>query len=134
MSVASMIVAGRARIEDRYIDEGEIVRPAGGERVFDPTTQTSTAPDPVTVYVGRCFMKKPTAEEIQEVFGDVSTSVQRRLLTIPHDAELVHVGDIFQATVSLDAEVLRRPMRVVAVMATSTLMFRRLAVEMVEDN
>lgn len=132
MTVASMIAAGRVKVEDTFIDECLFVRPSTGVRSFDPVSMVSTPPAAVDVYSGRCRVKKPTALQEVEVFGDVQVTVQRRLINLPFDVPEVRVGDVGSVTSSVDGEVLRQSLRVVAVGSTSVLMFRQVGVEVVE--
>lgn len=127
-----MITAGRAKVEDTFIDEGVIKRPSHGEPSLDTMTGISTDPAPTTIYTGRCRVKKPSTEEMQQIFGDTDVSVQRRVLRVPFDTVEVRKDDVFTATSSGDAEVLRQDMRVTVVVAGSMNFYRDYGVQVIE--
>lgn len=133
MTVQSMITDGRALIEDTFIDAATITRPSlRSAGSIDPTTTVFTPGSAAAVYAGRCRVKKPSPVEMEVVFGDTQVTVQRRIVNLPFSAPEVKLDDIVEVTASLDAEVVRHPMRVCAVMSTSTLMFRAVGCEVVE--
>lgn len=127
-----MITAGRALVEDTFIDECTITRPASGSPSLNLSSGVLTPAVPATVHSGRCRVKNPSRLEREHVFGDDNVTTIRRLVNLPSDAAQILKGDIFTATASLDGEVLRAPMRVLSVNGTSTLMFRQLGVELID--
>lgn len=133
MSIPAMIIGGRDFVDATLIDLAVITRPSDGEPLIDPDTFVLTPAAPTLVYNGRCRVKAPTQAEMVEVFGEAQVTVQRRIVRLPFDSPEIQIGDIFEATQSLDAEVLLTSMRVVAVIARSVLIYRDLGVEVVSD-
>lgn len=132
LSIATMVVAGRAKALETMIDQCVIVRPAErSAMVTNPTTLLAVPASPVTVYEGVCRVKKPSTEQLVQLFGDTQVSVQRRVLRVPHDAPEVRIDDVFTATSSGDDEILRQNMRIAAVVAGSMNFYRDYGVELV---
>jgi hypothetical protein len=77
-------------------------------------------------------VKKPSTEEMMQIFGDTDVNVQRRIVRVPFDAPEVRKDDIFTATSSGDTEVLRQHMRVTVVAAGSMNFYRDFGVVVVE--
>lgn len=127
-----MIASGRTLVADTFIDEGVIRRPNLGPPALDTMTGVSTPAAPTTVYTGRCRIKRPSTEEMTQIFGDTDVSVQRRIVRVPFDTVEVRKDDVFTATSSGDAEVLRQDMRVSVVVAGSMNMYRDYGVEVIE--
>lgn len=130
--VMSVVPDMRLAAESMMIDEGTITRPSGDGGTTDPVTGEWIPDAPATVYTGRARLRQTTAQDQQIVFGDINTTVSRYTVSLPHDAPLVEVGDIFKLTETSDPEVLNVSMRVVIVVGKSVLMYRQLGVEVVE--
>lgn len=134
MSVESLIRDGRRLSAETLVDRGEIRRPSAGAQTIDPVTLISTPADGTVVYSGPMRVKKPTQVEREQVFGDVETSTTRYLVNLPHDGETPAIGDVVRLTSSHDPRLLALPLRVSAVMSTSTLMFRQVGVEVIGES
>ena len=127
-----MISNGRALVADTFIDVGTFVRPSKSAMSVNEATNVATPGPALTVYSGPCRVKKPSTEDLVRIFGDTDVSVQRRVVRVAHNAPEIRIDDIFTATVSGDAEVLRQDMRVRAVVAGSMNMYRDFGVEVDE--
>lgn len=134
MSVEDLIGAGRTMVADTLIDTGVVRRAGVGPAILDELTGVLSPAAPTVIYNGPCRIKRPTQVEREYVFGDINTAVMRLIVNLPHTAAAIRVGDTFEATSSRDSQLVGRPLRVAAVITTSTLMFRQLGVEAVEDD
>lgn len=113
-------------------DEVEIIRPASGGSVFDPTTGEYTEPADADVYSGKCRVQIGdglTAQDA-EAGGQVLT-VQRLMLQIPVSVVGVHIGDV--ATITAvhpdgDPDLVGRVFRIDSTFAKSQATARRLQV------
>ncbi len=127
-----MMQDGRQLAVLLLLDEGTLTRPGTTSGTIDPVTGDYTPSAGTVVYSGPCRVRKPGLEALQLVFGDISTTVARYLVNLPHDAPLMQVGDVFTLTSSDDPEILGVGMRVVSVVGKSVLMYRQLGIEVIE--
>jgi hypothetical protein len=132
VSVEEAMMAGRQLAVTLLVDVGTINRPGTGPGSIDPVTGDWTPPTSTSVYSGPCRVRRPDALSEQFVFGDISTTVSRFTVDLPHDCPLVAVGDVFTLTTTVDPEIAGVAMRVVSIVAKSVLMYRQLGLEIVE--
>lgn len=133
VDLGGLAAAGRALAIQLQGDVGTVTRPGAIPGTIDPDTGVFTPPAATTVYDGQCRVRKPTTALEQEiVFGDVNVTVSRYVVSLPHDAPLMSIGDVFTLTATDDPEILGVPMRVAVVVGKSVLMYRHIGVEVIE--
>ena len=118
-----------ARIRTDYTatlgDTGTIVR-LSGDPVFDPDTGTYTEPSESTIYTGAGrVMPRPAAETVVAV-GEQPVTLRLYDVSLPYDADGIEVDDYWVTTVSVDAELVGRRLRVLDVGWSSLQAGRRL--------
>lgn len=135
MSALSIMQDGRRIARTLLVDQGTIKRPGGGSGTLDPVTGDWTPAAATTIYTGDCRVRAASTMVREQliVFGDISTTVTRHIVSLPHDAPLVNIGDVFSLTATNDPEILNVAMRVVAVVSKSILMYRQLGLELIEQ-
>ena len=129
--VLSVVPEFRLAAQSMMCDRGTVSRGAGGGTV-DPATGVFTPGAATVVYSGVCRVRKPNEVEHQTVFGDLNVTVTRYLVSLPFDVPLFAIGDVFIVGESADSEIVAVPMRVVAVVGKSVLLYRQLGVEVIE--
>lgn len=134
MSAQSIMQDGRRIARSLLVDQGTITRPGVGPGTIDPVSGDWTPPAATTIYTGDCRLRAASmmVREQLVVFGDISATLTRHIVSLPHDAPLVDIGDVFSLTVTEDPEILNVPMRVVAIVSKSILMYRQLGLELIE--
>lgn len=112
MIPASEVEAMRGVVEDTFVDEGTITRPAP-RPAYDKGSGTTSVAPPETIYAGSCRLAAASTigDRRSEVAGE---PVQQRTywLRIPYDAHEVQVEDRFELTRSASTPLLGRSMRV----------------------
>jgi len=112
-------------------DTCAVTRPAE-DGTLDPITGEWVPNPPTTVYAGACRGRPPTTTELEILFGGTQSTVQRLVVTFPHDIAPVLIDDTVKITVSSDPQLLTRAWRVVAVNTGSWHIDRRVACEVIE--
>lgn len=133
IDLAGLAAAGRSLAAQLQGDTGSITRPGAAPGTIAPVTGVFTPSPATVVYSGPCRVRKPTtALEHEIVFGDTNVTVSRYVVSLPYDAPLIAIDDVFKLTVTADAEILNVPMRVAVVVGKSVLMYRQIGVEVIE--
>ena len=102
------------------------------ESAMPDTVLIQRPPAPgTTIYNGRGRLRSPGATQIEVVFGDAQTTRERFILTVPHNAGDIKIGDIATVPDGTAPQIGPRAFRVVAVQGGSHLIDRRIGVEVI---
>lgn len=134
MTVESVVAAGRQATDRLLIDTCTIVRPGAAEATLDEATGALVPPATTPVYAGVCRLRQRAGGATGDVdAGEQQISLRDYLLEIPWDSTPPEVNDLASVTVSDDAHLAGRELRITQVHHSSTLLVRRMTVEDVDD-
>lgn len=106
-------------------DTGKVVR-LSGDPTFNPTTGAYTNPTETTIYTGPGRATPRPATETIVTVGEQPITLRLYDVSLPYDADGIQVDDYWIATVSVDAELVGRRLRVLEVGWSSLQAGRRL--------
>lgn len=138
MSLADTVAEGRAAAEELMTDACVITRGGTGEPVYDPATDTTSAPADDTVYDdpdtpgagGICRAKPADTVDLAQDAGEAVVGARRYVVSIPLAATAPRRNDFVLMTASLlDPALPGTRFRVLGAAKGSQLTARRLACE-----
>jgi hypothetical protein len=119
---------GRRAMAERLVDTGTMTR-ASTTKTWNETTGRYDPDPPTTVYTGAGLLLPAMSGDRTVDVGETVITLRTYKLTLPWDAPLIKVDDVWTPATSADARVVGRPLRVIGVLYTSDANARRLVVE-----
>lgn len=135
MTALGAAIRGRYATE-RYLllDTAEVSRGGAGAPVFDPDTGDYSSPAATVVHTGPCRVRSATQSEVEALFGERQVTISKYVIVFGVDTPQFEMDDTIRVIVAtLDEHLPERRFRVVAVPSATTLMYRAVGVEVVDE-